>query len=454
MPAVPQRQRILYLLVGLIVGAAATGLVWATNGGGEEVRVVARILDDGRVEVALQQRLAEQQAPGGTAGAEWSEIERPEQRFLAPSAERNRWFSSSPVRLQSALAASDQPTEGAPAGEAASAVVNIGPFAIVGLPTSNRAFDDSTLFCVVTHGTPSDFFWYQVYSAFADIAGWTQITLRAEMHELGADQAAAIDQCVADGAAAIATTLADPDALMGALERAETAGVRLLSFNSGADRSTEVGAAAHVGLDERAVGRMAAQEFTRREVSGDLLCVIHEPTNRGLEERCDSLEANYEGGEVVRLRLSESGDDDVTTIAAAATAEIGGAIALNANTAYDMAAAIAEQHPDIVLAAVTSDFPRPLAMLESDRLDFLLWSHALEQGYHTVAALLFAQGSPFPPQIGLFAEAVQISIQPSLIDAASVERLLQPENEFGARLPAWLEALKQAIETEQAEPSE
>lgn len=476
MPTQPQRQRILYLLVGLIVGAIATSVVWATTGGTAEVRIAARLLDDGRFEVGLQHRDAE--------AVDWSDIQRPDQRYLAPDAERNQWRLSSPLTVEIAapdtavqdlepLVAPDAPEDGDQADtieaplidaitqadeaedsdtESSGPVVTIGPFDIVGTPTGNRPFDEETLFCVITHGTTNDFFWYQVYSAFADGRDWNDINLRAEIHEFGTDQADAIDQCVEDGAAAIATTLADVDALEPALARAQEAGVRLLTFNSGADRATAVGSEAHVALDEEAVGQVAAEQFREREVSGDLLCVIHEPTNRSLEERCDSLEASYDAGEVIRLRIAESDEDAVSAIAAAVTDDVGGALALNANTAYDMAAAIHEDHPDIVLGAVSADFPRPIAMLHTGSLDFVLWSHALEQGYHAITALLFAHGTPFPREIGMFSEATQITIQPSVITRESVDRLRDQDNTFGATLPAWLNALELAIETELAGP--
>ena len=107
----------------------------------------------------------------------------------------------------------DGATEDTETTESESSVLSVGPFQIIGTPTSGRPFDDQTLFCVITHGNPGDFFWYQVYSAFADAKAWNGINLRAEMYEVGTDQAAGIDQCVDDGAAAIATTLADVDAL-------------------------------------------------------------------------------------------------------------------------------------------------------------------------------------------------------------------------------------------------
>ena len=467
----PWSQRVLYILAGLIVGAISTGLVWATHSGEAEVRVAGRILEDGRVEVGLQQRLAED--------ADWGEIERPAARFLAPDAERDRWFFSSTLTvaveehvadesvadesddtttveesLTDVFGDEDGDTEDTETTESVSSVLSVGPFQIIGTPTSGRPFDDQTLFCVITHGNPGDFFWYQVYSAFADAKAWNGINLRAEMYEVGTDQAAGIDQCVDDGAAAIATTLADVDALEGALGRAAEAGVRVLTFNSGFDRATDVGAVAHVALDEDAVGRIAAEEFMKRDVSGDLLCIIHEPTNRGLEQRCDSLDETYTNGEVTRLRVADS-DDIVGAIAVALTENIGGAIALNANTAYDLADAAGDDHPDIVLAAVSADVPRPLAMLNTGRLDFVLWSHALEQGYLAITALLYAHGTPLSPNSGFFDQATQITIQPSVLTAETVANVLEQGSEAGDTVPSsWLNALEQAIEAELAGPEE
>ncbi len=463
----PWSQRVLYILAGLIVGAISTGLVWATHSGDAEVRVAGRILEDGRVEVGLQQRLAED--------ADWGEIEQPAARFLAPDAERGRWFFSSmlTVAVEEHVAdesddtttdeesltdifadGDDGDTEEAETTESVSSVLSVGPFQIIGTPTSGRPFDDQTLFCVITHGNPGDFFWYQVYSAFADAKAWNDINLRAEMYEVGTDQAAGIDQCVDDGAAAIATTLADVDALEGALGRAAEAGVRVLTFNSGFDRATDVVAVAHVALDEHAVGRIAAEEFVKRDVSGDLLCIIHEPTNRGLEQRCDSLDQTYTTGKVQRLRVADSADI-VGAIAVALSENIGGAIALNANTAYHLADAASDDHPDIILAAVSADVPRPLAMLHTGSLDFVLWSHALEQGYLAITALLYAHGTPLSPNSGFFDQATQITIQPSVLTAETVANVLEQGSEAGDSVPSsWLNALEQAIEAELAGPED
>lgn len=422
------------LFIGLIFGGLATGLVWAATQGVTEVRLAARMLEDGRVEVALQQRSAEVLDPE-TGQLAWDDRVLPSARFVASDATPNRWYLSSPFELTVPEAVVPN-------------LVEVGPFQISGTPTGNRPFDDETLFCVITHGERGDFFWFQVFSALLDAQRWNDINLRTELHQASSDQALAINQCVEDGAAAIATTLADPVALKPALEAASAAGVRLITFNSGADRATDVGSAAHVALDETSVGEVAAAEFAKRVEGGDLLCILHEPINTGLEERCDSLEANYGQGDVLRVRLADAENGAAETILQRVGENVVGALALNANTAYAMADALSEQHPQVVLAAVTADFPRPLAMLYSGRLSFVLWSHALEQGYLTTTALLYAHGSPFPPEIGLFSESTQISIQPTVITTEAVQQLLDPDNPFHRALPAWFSALERAVAAE------
>ncbi|MDE2745923.1 MAG: substrate-binding domain-containing protein [Chloroflexota bacterium] len=435
------RHTLVGLMIGLIIGASATGIIWATSGSSSEVRIVARKLDDGRVEVALQTRLADPQGQlEGLDRPGWSERLTPQYRFLPGDAPTNRWLSSSSVTIHV-----DEPSH--------PSVAEIGPFEISGTPTVSRPFDRDTLFCVLTHGVQEDFFWFQLYSALLDAQRWNNIALRAEMHEHGADQADAIRRCVADGAAAIATTLADPDVLQPALDEANDAGVRVITFNSGSERATEVGSIAHVSLDEAAVGRTAAEQFQEREVSGDILCIIHEPSNTGLEQRCDALEGAYDAGSVIRVRISDT-EDSLARITAQATETVGGAIALNANTAYLMAEALSAARPDIVLAAVSADFPTPLAMLHSGRLSFVLWSHALEQGYLTTTALLWGHGTPFPVQTGLFAEATQISILPTVVTSEAVQAMFDADSALRQTLPAWIDALERAIQEESAESGE
>ncbi len=83
---------LIVLLLGTLIGAAALGGVWAVDRNGEdeqlEVRVSVERLQDGSVEIGLEQR--------GEDG-EWGETQKPERRFLLPEAEIGRVKYSSPV---------------------------------------------------------------------------------------------------------------------------------------------------------------------------------------------------------------------------------------------------------------------------------------------------------------------------------------------------------------------
>ena len=201
-----RRNTLAGMLIGILIGSAVTASIWASSDGTAIVRIVGRVLDDGSVEVRIQERVLslDQQVDAGEQ-VEWGDAIAPSARFLPADAEPNRWYSSSAVEI--AIRDPAPPTIG-----------EIGPFRIAGTPTSSRPFDDQTLLCVITHGVQQDFFWFQVYSALLDAERWNDVRLRAEMYEHSHDQAAGITGCVNDGAAAIATTLADPEALQPALD--------------------------------------------------------------------------------------------------------------------------------------------------------------------------------------------------------------------------------------------
>jgi len=93
-------------------------------------------------------------------------------------------------------------------------------------------------------------------------------------------------------------------------------------------------------------------------------------------------------------------------------------------------------------------------MLYSGRLSFVLWSHALEQGYLTTTTLLWGHGTPFPVQTGLFAEATQISILPTVVTAEAVQAMFDADSAIRGTLPAWIDALERAIREESAQSGE
>ncbi len=80
------------LLIGALIGAVTFGAIWAVLPGDEddvvEVRVSVERLEDGRVEIGVQQR---------DDDGEWGETRKPDRRFLAPDSEVGQVKYSSPV---------------------------------------------------------------------------------------------------------------------------------------------------------------------------------------------------------------------------------------------------------------------------------------------------------------------------------------------------------------------
>ncbi len=172
--------------------------------------------------------------------------------------------------------------------------------------------DPEALFCVISHGGPpaevdldflSDLFWGLASESAESAAGALNLNLRTAAYGDHAQQAEGVRECIADGAAAIAITLSDPDTLQPVVAEANEAGIPILSFNSGGSVASEVGTALHFGLDDRRAGELAGEEFNEHGVEGNVLCILHETKNIGLEERCDGLAATY-NGEVERWYAS------------------------------------------------------------------------------------------------------------------------------------------------------
>lgn len=269
-------------LVG-VIGIVA-GLALAAQGE-SEVRVAAVRHDDGTVEVAVQQH--------GADG--WGERQLPDYRFL-PADSSGEWLVSSAVGVE--------------------------------------AGSIDALNCIIHHGTPADPFWRIFDATVSRLAlrvGLTNLEIHAEPDVQ--DQAAAITSCATRGATFIATSIPSADELRDAARTASQSGAHFMSFNSGADSAGSLGSRHHVGLDDTAAGENAGNQFNAREVTGAVLCVVHEPDNVGLAHRCDGLASAYDG-DVERLELSPASLVDSAAVTAAIAAAVdthnaGGILVLN-----------------------------------------------------------------------------------------------------------------------------
>ena len=372
----------LRMLTGFAIGAVVTTAtligVWAASSGDAEVRVAARRLDDGRVEVAVQQR-----SPEG-----WSERERPEARFLPADAPPGEWRVSGAV----AIALSE-------GGHEPSTATTPGQQPEPENPAAQRGrlatTEDPYVFCLVTHEHEGDeTFWNWVRQGVKRYSETAPVEYRLVGAPTASRQAALVRECIADGVDGIAVTLADPDGLAEAIAEARSAGILVASFNSGIRDFKRVGSHQHVASDETRGGQRAAEMFRERGVAGLLLCVIHEARNVGLEERCEGL-AGAHAGEVERLRVDATGVQDLAGTTAAIharltradAAPVAGILALNTRVGLAARDAIRDAGADVALGTFDHS-PAVLEAIVAGQVLFTIYTDPWGQGYLTMTQLM------------------------------------------------------------------
>jgi simple sugar transport system substrate-binding protein len=155
---------------------------------------------------------------------------------------------------------------------------------------------------VVTHGSAGDAFWDVVKKGAEQAGSDLGVTVNYSSDGDAGAQARLIDNAVSQKVGGLVVSMANPDALKSSIQAAVSAGIPVITINSGGDRSAEFGAVTHVGQDERIAGEGAG---TRLKESGakNLACVIHEAGNVGLEQRCQGAAATF-GGTVKNLQVN------------------------------------------------------------------------------------------------------------------------------------------------------
>lgn len=283
------------------------------------------------------------------------------------------------------------------------------------------AYGRST-YCLIHHG--GDEFWDVADEAAGSAALHAGIGLYIYGITNAEEHNDAIRDCVAGGATALTTTLGDPESVRDALAEAQAAGVRVVSFNSGANAAADLGSAVHIAVDERAIGQKAGNAFNRHEVSGTILCVIHEPGNIGLSERCEGLDAAYEGGsvEVFPVYASEGLASGVQLLARRlGEGGVSAVFTLSSDAASGANLAISQAQSDAQLATVgLSSSVYQLAL--QGRLTFVVWDLPILQTYLSVASMLLADQMQIRP--AEWFGSPRLLIEPRLYERADVVQLL------------------------------
>lgn len=243
--------------------------------------------------------------------------------------------------------------------------------------------------CMVTHGDGGGF--WSVAKAGA-LKAAEDLGVDFDYQESNNDaeaQAQLIEADVSAGCQAIAVSAPNPDAIEGALAKANEAGIPLVTMNSGSQVFKELGAFTHVGQDEIIAGREAGTKFKELGAT-KVLCPIQEQNNIGLQERCDGAKETF--GNVENLQLS-AGLADLAKSQAEIQAKleadpsIDGVFALNADIATAAAMPAAEAvGRDITIGTVDLSGDAVQAIADG-QLAFAIDQQQYAQGYMSVVLL-------------------------------------------------------------------
>lgn len=162
-------------------------------------------------------------------------------------------------------------------------------------------------FVAVTHGQSSDPFWSVVANGIQD--GADDMGVQVEYQAPGTfdmvEMSNLIDAAVASNPDGLIVSIPDADALGPAIEAAISAGIPVLSINSGSDVFQDLGVLAHVGQTEFEAGLGAGEKLA--EAGGtNAICVNQEVGNAALDQRCDGFAEGFGGNvEVIPVDLND-----------------------------------------------------------------------------------------------------------------------------------------------------
>lgn len=193
---------------------------------------------------------------------------------------------------------------------------------------------------VITHGTAGDAFWSVVKVGAEDAGKQLGVSVTYNSDGDPGAQAKLIDNAVSQKVGGIVVSMANPDALKTSIEAAVSAGIPVITINSGSAKSVEFKALAHVGQEESIAGEEAGKKL-KAAGKTKLLCVIHEAGNTGLNQRCDGARSGF-GGTVENLQVDISNPTDIEARIKGklqSDTSIDGVLALNPQVAVNAASA-------------------------------------------------------------------------------------------------------------------
>lgn len=244
---------------------------------------------------------------------------------------------------------------------------------------------------MITHSTSGDTFWDIVRKGAEDAAAKDGIELLYSADPDGAKQSQLVEQAIDQGVDGIIVTLAKPEAMTAAVEKAVDAGIPVFSINSGQEAWEAMGVLAHFGQDELVSGHASGEKLNELGAQ-NVLCVIHEQGNIGHESRCQGAAETLDGElEVLYVNAADPTNVQSTITAKLQTDDsidyiltLGAPFAAIALTSMDEAASDAKLATFDMNAEV-------VAGLQNGELEFAVDQQPYLQGYEAVDAVWLFQ---------------------------------------------------------------
>src|SRR4051794_31574300 len=273
-------------------------------------------------------------------------------------------------------------------------------------------------FSVITHGSAGDAFWDVVQNG-AEAAG-EDLGVSVDYRSDGDPQRRAqlVDAAVNQDVDGIVVSMANPDALQESIAAAVDAGIPVVTVNSGGNRSAEFGAIGHVGQDETIAGQGAGQRLAR-DGAKNVLCVVHEAGNIGLEERCAGASQGL-GTEVRLLQVDINdlqGAQSTITSQLQSDPSIDAVLTLNSAVASVAAAGAADAGSTAEIATfdLNGDV---ISAIQDGSIAFAVDQQQYEQGYLPIVMLeLYARN------LNTVGGGQPVLTGPGIVDAANVDQI-------------------------------
>jgi simple sugar transport system substrate-binding protein len=263
---------------------------------------------------------------------------------------------------------------------------------VIGAASAQDA--DQLRFVVVTHGQAADPFWSVVQRGTDQASKDLGVTVEYQApstYDMVA-MSLLIDAAVASKPDGLVVSIPDADALSPSIKAAVDAGIPVISINSGADVSKDLGILTHVGQTEYDAGLGGGERMGQEGVT-NAICLIHEAGNAGLEERCrgftDGLAKS--GGTVEQLVVDLNNPTEAQQrVEAALTSnpDINGIMALGPTGAQPALMAIQSAGVQDTVKLATFDLsPEVLQGIKDGTVLFAIDQQLYMQGYLPIVFL-------------------------------------------------------------------